>query len=145
LTLASVKFELLSRSPQQTVSIATEDGGSCDVKIGSFVMYNCSRIATLLNNFNKSVELGKSKLRGHCVDHVLHCRKFSAIATTHGYNKVVSLYTFHVEGSCKESRGLSCSQELSIHPTKTGFCFEVAIVLNNHRCRWSAVTLRFAN
>ncbi|XP_067929869.1 DALR anticodon-binding domain-containing protein 3-like [Watersipora subatra] len=58
LALASLKFELLSRSPKQTASLATDWEKGSDIKIGSFVLYNCSRLATLFKNFEQQVKDG---------------------------------------------------------------------------------------
>ena len=59
LTLTSLKFELLQRSCKQVVTMSTDLAGNSAVKIGSFVMYNCSRLATLFSNYEQQVEKGK--------------------------------------------------------------------------------------
>uniref|UniRef100_UPI00398E70A0 DALR anticodon-binding domain-containing protein 3 isoform X3 n=1 Tax=Pristiophorus japonicus TaxID=55135 RepID=UPI00398E70A0 len=61
MTSATIKFELLAtahRSPlnldlTQSVNISTKG-----TKGGAFVMYNCARLATLFDHFNKSVQQG---------------------------------------------------------------------------------------
>lgn len=61
LTMTSIKFELIMRSPRQhfTISTALDVSGNSDVKVGSFVMYNCSRLATLFKNFEEKVSQGQ--------------------------------------------------------------------------------------
>lgn len=86
--MASIKFEMLSKAPQRQVSLGAPqdwDGGtgrvvaarplcSCAVlqllvaladststkgtKSGTFVMYNCARLATLFEGYKRSVEQG---------------------------------------------------------------------------------------
>ncbi|XP_067908229.1 DALR anticodon-binding domain-containing protein 3 isoform X2 [Heterodontus francisci] len=61
MTSATIRFELLAtahRSPlnldlTQAVNISTKG-----TKSGAFVMYNCARLATLFDHFNKSVQQG---------------------------------------------------------------------------------------
>jgi len=56
LTLAAIKFEMLSRQPLQVMTL-TQD--CSEAKVGSFVLYNYSRLATLFSHFYLKVDEGK--------------------------------------------------------------------------------------
>ena len=60
LTLTTAKFELLSRVPHVSASfpVRLTNSNSGDVKIGSFIMYNCARLATLFSNYEQEVKNG---------------------------------------------------------------------------------------
>lgn len=61
MTLAAIKFEMLSTAHRSLLTIdLTEDASvsTKGTKSGAFVMYNCARLATLFESYNRSVEQG---------------------------------------------------------------------------------------
>ncbi|XP_045166683.2 DALR anticodon-binding domain-containing protein 3-like [Mercenaria mercenaria] len=60
LTAACIKFEMLSCVPRNTLKLdlSEEDmeGSGLATSVGSFVMYNCARLATLFKHFEEEVE-----------------------------------------------------------------------------------------
>ncbi|XP_043934682.1 DALR anticodon-binding domain-containing protein 3 [Protopterus annectens] len=61
MTLATIKFEMLSTAHRSLLTLdLTEDASvsTKGTKSGAFVMYNCARLATLFESYNKSVEQG---------------------------------------------------------------------------------------
>ncbi|XP_034854248.1 DALR anticodon-binding domain-containing protein 3 isoform X3 [Mirounga leonina] len=61
LSVATIKFEMLSTAPQSQLLLALA-GGSISTKgtkSGTFVMYNCARLATLFEGYKHSTEQGR--------------------------------------------------------------------------------------
>ncbi|XP_036733517.2 DALR anticodon-binding domain-containing protein 3 isoform X2 [Manis pentadactyla] len=59
LSVASIKFEMLSTAPQSQLLLALADGTSTKgTRSGVFVMYNCARLATLFEGYSLGVEQG---------------------------------------------------------------------------------------
>ncbi|XP_066207569.1 DALR anticodon-binding domain-containing protein 3 isoform X2 [Saccopteryx leptura] len=59
LSAATIKFEMLSKAPQSQLLLALADSFSTKgTKSGTFVMYNCARLATLFEGYKRSVEQG---------------------------------------------------------------------------------------
>ncbi|XP_075403440.1 DALR anticodon-binding domain-containing protein 3 isoform X1 [Tenrec ecaudatus] len=59
LSVATVKFEMLSTAPQSQLLLTLADSISTKgTKSGTFVMYNCARLATLFESYKRSVEQG---------------------------------------------------------------------------------------
>ncbi|XP_027438936.1 DALR anticodon-binding domain-containing protein 3 isoform X2 [Zalophus californianus] len=60
LSVATIKFEMLSTAPQSQLLLALSDGSvsTKGTKSGTFVMYNCARLATLFEGYQHSVEQG---------------------------------------------------------------------------------------
>ncbi|KAB1264583.1 DALR anticodon-binding domain-containing protein 3 [Camelus dromedarius] len=59
LSVAAIKFEMLSTAPQSQLLLALTDNISTKgTKSGTFVMYNCARLATLFEGYECSMEQG---------------------------------------------------------------------------------------
>nr|XP_058931125.1 DALR anticodon-binding domain-containing protein 3 isoform X5 [Kogia breviceps] len=59
LPVATIKFEMLSTAPQSQLLLALADSISTKgTKSGTFVMYNCARLATLFESYKCSMEQG---------------------------------------------------------------------------------------
>ncbi|XP_012626673.2 DALR anticodon-binding domain-containing protein 3 isoform X1 [Microcebus murinus] len=60
LSVATIKFEMLSTSPQSQLLLALSDSSisTKGTKSGTFVMYNCARLATLFESYKRSKEQG---------------------------------------------------------------------------------------
>ncbi|KAJ1069418.1 hypothetical protein K5549_017322, partial [Capra hircus] len=60
LSVATIKFEMLSTAPQSQLLLALADSSisTKGSKSGTFVMYNCARLATLFEGYTCSVEQG---------------------------------------------------------------------------------------
>ncbi|XP_040102892.1 DALR anticodon-binding domain-containing protein 3 isoform X3 [Oryx dammah] len=60
LSVATIKFEMLSTAPQGQLLLALADSSisTKGSKSGTFVMYNCARLATLFEGYTCSVEQG---------------------------------------------------------------------------------------
>uniref|UniRef100_A0A452VFQ5 DALR anticodon binding domain containing 3 n=1 Tax=Ursus maritimus TaxID=29073 RepID=A0A452VFQ5_URSMA len=60
LSVATIKFEMLSTAPQSQLLLALADGSvsTKGTKSGTFVMYNCARLATLFDGYEHSMEQG---------------------------------------------------------------------------------------
>ncbi|XP_050411795.1 DALR anticodon-binding domain-containing protein 3 [Patella vulgata] len=61
LTVAGLRFEMLSTTARNIVKLdlqENKDGQGLDNRAGSFVMYNCARLATLFKHYNDGVEKG---------------------------------------------------------------------------------------
>ncbi|XP_022353488.1 DALR anticodon-binding domain-containing protein 3 isoform X2 [Enhydra lutris kenyoni] len=60
LSAATIKFEMLSTAPQSQLLLALADGSisTKGTKSGTFVMYNCARLATLFEGYKHSTEQG---------------------------------------------------------------------------------------
>ncbi|NWI12184.1 DALD3 protein, partial [Crypturellus soui] len=60
LTAAAIRFEMLSTAHQSQIILDLEDGSisTKGTKSGAFVMYNCARLATLFDTFQRAVERG---------------------------------------------------------------------------------------
>ncbi|XP_008563972.1 PREDICTED: DALR anticodon-binding domain-containing protein 3 [Galeopterus variegatus] len=60
LSVATIKFEMLSTAPQSQLLLALANSSisTKGTKSGTFVMYNCARLATLFEGFTHSVEQG---------------------------------------------------------------------------------------
>ncbi|XP_028907648.1 DALR anticodon-binding domain-containing protein 3 [Ornithorhynchus anatinus] len=60
LTAATIKFEMLSTShrSQITLNLGATSASSKGNRSGTFVMYNCARLATLFENYKRAVERG---------------------------------------------------------------------------------------
>ncbi|NXD81703.1 DALD3 protein, partial [Halcyon senegalensis] len=60
LTVAAIRFELLSTAHRSQVTLDLEDSSisTKGTKSGAFVMYNCARLATLFDTFERAVERG---------------------------------------------------------------------------------------
>ncbi|XP_023582514.1 DALR anticodon-binding domain-containing protein 3 isoform X1 [Trichechus manatus latirostris] len=60
LSVATIKFEMLSTAPQSQLLLTLADSSvsTKGTKSGTFVMYNCARLATLFESYNHSMEQG---------------------------------------------------------------------------------------
>ncbi|XP_032017506.1 DALR anticodon-binding domain-containing protein 3 isoform X2 [Hylobates moloch] len=60
LSVATIKFEMLSTAPQNQLFLALADSSisTKGTKSGTFVMYNCARLATLFESYKCSMEQG---------------------------------------------------------------------------------------
>lgn len=60
LSVATIKFEMLSTAPQSQLFLALADKNisTKGTKSGTFVMYNCARLATLFESYKCSMEQG---------------------------------------------------------------------------------------
>ncbi|KAM8799578.1 DALR anticodon-binding domain-containing protein 3 [Eudromia elegans] len=60
LTAAAIRFEMLSTAHRSQIVLDLEDGSisTKGTKSGAFVMYNCARLATLFNTYERAVERG---------------------------------------------------------------------------------------
>ncbi|XP_038596693.1 DALR anticodon-binding domain-containing protein 3 [Tachyglossus aculeatus] len=60
LTAATIKFEMLSTAhrSQITLNLGATSASSKGNRSGTFVMYNCARLATLFENYKRAVERG---------------------------------------------------------------------------------------
>ncbi|XP_028340690.1 DALR anticodon-binding domain-containing protein 3 isoform X4 [Physeter macrocephalus] len=60
LPVATIKFEMLSTAPQSQLLLALADSSisTKGTKSGTFVMYNCARLATLFESYKCSMERG---------------------------------------------------------------------------------------
>ncbi|XP_045846610.1 DALR anticodon-binding domain-containing protein 3 isoform X3 [Meles meles] len=60
LSAATIKFEMLSTAPQSQLLLTLADGSisTKGTKSGTFVMYNCARLATLFEGYKHSTEQG---------------------------------------------------------------------------------------
>uniref|UniRef100_A0A8C3X1B1 DALR anticodon binding domain containing 3 n=1 Tax=Catagonus wagneri TaxID=51154 RepID=A0A8C3X1B1_9CETA len=60
LSAATIKFEMLSTAPQNQLLLALADNSisTKGTKSGTFVMYNCARLATLFEGYKRSMEKG---------------------------------------------------------------------------------------
>ncbi|XP_062356725.1 DALR anticodon-binding domain-containing protein 3 [Cinclus cinclus] len=60
LTVAAIRFELLSTAHRSQITLDLENNSisTKGTKSGAFVMYNCARLATLFNTFQRAVEQG---------------------------------------------------------------------------------------
>ncbi|NXW67489.1 DALD3 protein, partial [Hirundo rustica] len=60
LTVAAIKFEMLSTAHRSQITLDLENNSisTKGTKSGAFVMYNCARLATLFNTFQRAVEQG---------------------------------------------------------------------------------------
>ncbi|XP_037706571.1 DALR anticodon-binding domain-containing protein 3 isoform X2 [Choloepus didactylus] len=60
LSVATIKFEMLSTAPQSQLLLALADSSvsTKGTKSGTFVMYNCARLATLFEGYKCSMEQG---------------------------------------------------------------------------------------
>ncbi|XP_009078161.1 PREDICTED: DALR anticodon-binding domain-containing protein 3, partial [Acanthisitta chloris] len=60
LTVAAIRFEMLSTAHRSQITLDLEDSSisTKGTKSGAFVMYNCARLATLFDTFQRAVERG---------------------------------------------------------------------------------------
>ncbi|NXP33004.1 DALD3 protein, partial [Leiothrix lutea] len=60
LTVAAIRFEMLSTAHRSQITLDLENNSisTKGTKSGAFVMYNCARLATLFNTFQRAVEQG---------------------------------------------------------------------------------------
>ncbi|NWR11161.1 DALD3 protein, partial [Paradoxornis webbianus] len=60
LTVAAIRFEMLSTGHRSQITLDLENNSisTKGTKSGAFVMYNCARLATLFNTFQRAVEQG---------------------------------------------------------------------------------------
>ncbi|XP_015342721.1 DALR anticodon-binding domain-containing protein 3 isoform X5 [Marmota marmota marmota] len=60
LSVATIKFEMLSTAPQSQLHLALTDSNisTKGTKSGTFVMYNCARLATLFEGYKRCMEQG---------------------------------------------------------------------------------------
>nr|XP_027789785.1 DALR anticodon-binding domain-containing protein 3 isoform X2 [Marmota flaviventris] len=60
LSVAAIKFEMLSTAPQSQLHLALTDSNisTKGTKSGTFVMYNCARLATLFEGYKRCMEQG---------------------------------------------------------------------------------------
>nr|XP_030138810.3 DALR anticodon-binding domain-containing protein 3 isoform X2 [Taeniopygia guttata] len=60
LTVAAIRFEMLSTAHRSQITLDLENNSisTKGTKSGAFVMYNCARLATLFNTFQRAVERG---------------------------------------------------------------------------------------
>ncbi|KFQ69779.1 DALR anticodon-binding domain-containing protein 3, partial [Phaethon lepturus] len=60
LTVAAIRFEMLSTAHQSQITLDLEDSSisTKGTKSGAFVMYNCARLATLFDTYQRAVERG---------------------------------------------------------------------------------------
>uniref|UniRef100_A0A8C5TKM5 DALR anticodon binding domain containing 3 n=1 Tax=Malurus cyaneus samueli TaxID=2593467 RepID=A0A8C5TKM5_9PASS len=66
LTVAAIRFEMLSTAHRSQVGQQLNNSISTKgTKSGAFVMYNCARLATLFDSFERAVEQGEHQLHHH--------------------------------------------------------------------------------
>uniref|UniRef100_G1N8T4 DALR anticodon binding domain containing 3 n=1 Tax=Meleagris gallopavo TaxID=9103 RepID=G1N8T4_MELGA len=60
LTVAAIRFEMLSTAHRSQITLDLEDSSisTKGTKSGAFVMYNCARLATLFDSYQRAVERG---------------------------------------------------------------------------------------
>ncbi|NWI64444.1 DALD3 protein, partial [Todus mexicanus] len=60
LTVAAIRFEMLSTAHRSQIALDLEDSSisTKGTKSGAFVMYNCARLATLFDTYQRAVERG---------------------------------------------------------------------------------------
>ncbi|XP_035292634.1 DALR anticodon-binding domain-containing protein 3 isoform X1 [Cricetulus griseus] len=58
LSVATIKFEMLSTAPQNQLLLADSTISTKGTKSGTFVMYNCARLATLFEGYKQGMERG---------------------------------------------------------------------------------------
>ncbi|XP_008851441.1 DALR anticodon-binding domain-containing protein 3 [Nannospalax galili] len=58
LSVATIKFEMLSTAPQSQLLLANSTISTKGTKSGTFVMYNCARLATLFEGYKHGMEQG---------------------------------------------------------------------------------------
>ncbi|KFP56770.1 DALR anticodon-binding domain-containing protein 3, partial [Cathartes aura] len=60
LAVAAIRFEMLSTAHQSQITLDLEDSSisTKGTKSGAFVMYNCARLATLFDTYQRAVERG---------------------------------------------------------------------------------------
>ncbi|XP_036048466.1 DALR anticodon-binding domain-containing protein 3 isoform X2 [Onychomys torridus] len=58
LSVATIKFEMLSTAPQNQLLLADSTISTKGTKSGTFVMYNCARLATLFEGYQHGMEQG---------------------------------------------------------------------------------------
>lgn len=58
LSVAAIKFEMLSTAPQSQLILANDSISTKGTKSGTFVMYNCARLATLFESYKRNMEQG---------------------------------------------------------------------------------------
>lgn len=58
LSVATIKFEMLSTAPQGQLLLAHSTISTKGTKSGTFVMYNCARLATLFEGYKHGMEQG---------------------------------------------------------------------------------------
>ncbi|XP_036011110.1 DALR anticodon-binding domain-containing protein 3 isoform X5 [Mus musculus] len=58
LSVATIKFEMLSTAPQSQLLLAHSTISTKGTKSGTFVMYNCARLATLFEGYKHGTEQG---------------------------------------------------------------------------------------
>ncbi|NWR62237.1 DALD3 protein, partial [Bucorvus abyssinicus] len=60
LTVAAIRFEMLSTAHRSQITLDLEDSSisTKGTKSGAFVMYNCARLATLFDTYERAVERG---------------------------------------------------------------------------------------
>ncbi|XP_052043201.1 DALR anticodon-binding domain-containing protein 3 isoform X2 [Apodemus sylvaticus] len=58
LSVATIKFEMLSTAPQNQLLLAHSASSTKGTKSGTFVMYNCARLATLFEGYKHGMEQG---------------------------------------------------------------------------------------
>uniref|UniRef100_A0A8C6G4D4 DALR anticodon binding domain containing 3 n=1 Tax=Mus spicilegus TaxID=10103 RepID=A0A8C6G4D4_MUSSI len=58
LSVATIKFEMLSTAPQSQLLLAHSTISTKGTKSGTFVMYNCARLATLFEGYKHGMEQG---------------------------------------------------------------------------------------
>ncbi|NWS53102.1 DALD3 protein, partial [Chunga burmeisteri] len=60
LTVAAIRFEMLSTAHRSQITLDLEDSSisTKGTKSGAFVMYNCARLATLFDTYQRAVEQG---------------------------------------------------------------------------------------
>ncbi|XP_068265581.1 DALR anticodon-binding domain-containing protein 3 [Nyctibius grandis] len=60
LTVAAIRFEMLSTAHRSQITLDLEDSSisTKGTKSGAFVMYNCARLATLFDTYQRAVERG---------------------------------------------------------------------------------------
>ncbi|NXL55170.1 DALD3 protein, partial [Chordeiles acutipennis] len=60
LTVAAIRFEMLSTAHRSQITLDLEDSSisTKGTKSGTFVMYNCARLATLFDTYQRAVERG---------------------------------------------------------------------------------------
>ncbi|NXY76898.1 DALD3 protein, partial [Glareola pratincola] len=61
LTVAAIRFEMLSTAHRSQITLDLEDSSisTKGTKSGAFVMYNCARLATLFDTYQRAVERGE--------------------------------------------------------------------------------------
>uniref|UniRef100_A0A8B9QB26 DALR anticodon binding domain containing 3 n=1 Tax=Apteryx owenii TaxID=8824 RepID=A0A8B9QB26_APTOW len=66
LTAAAIRFEMLSTAHRSQIVLDLEDSSisTKGTKSGAFVMYNCARLATLFDTYQRAVERGEPQPNG---------------------------------------------------------------------------------